>query len=226
MSFNNEEISAIILSLKVGIFCVIISFIPAVITAFILARKKFIGKIFLENIINIPLVLPPVTIGFVLLSIFSRESYLGYYINQIFGTDISLNIFGLVLASSIMGFPLIVRAIKTSFESINPQLELRGLTLGLNPLEVFFKITLPLAKNGIISGLLLSFARSIGEFGATITFVGNIQGKTQTIPMLIYSYSQNPDSEISINKLIVISIIISFLSLLCSDLLVKSKKYY
>lgn len=225
LHFDTQEIEAILLSLKVGIFCILISFIPGVLIAYILARKKFWGKNLFETLINIPLVLPPVTIGYLLLSLFSREQYLGFYINKIFGMDISLNIFGLILASSLMGFPLLVRSIKNSYENIDNQIELRALTLGANPLRVFLTVTLPLSINGIISGLLLSFARSIGEFGATITFVGNIEGKTQTIPMLIYSYSQNPDSEQKINKLIILSIIISFVALFISDFLNKRKAF-
>lgn len=220
--FDAQEIQAITLSLKVGFFCIILSFIPGLIISYILARRDFWGKSFLETLINIPLVLPPVSIGYMLLILFSRDEYLGYYLNKI-GIDISLNILGLILVASLMGFPLMVRSFKNSFENIDKNIELSAMTLGAKPLRVFFTVTLPLALNGIISGLLLSFARSIGEFGATITFVGNIQGKTQTIPMLIYSYSQIPDTENKINKMIIFSILLSFLSLFISDMLIKKR---
>lgn len=222
-NFTYQEIQAITLSLKVGLFCTLFSLIPAVLTAYILARKEFYGKIFVESLINIPLVLPPVSIGYLLLLFFSKNNTIGKNIYAILGFDISLSIIGIILAASIMGFPLLVKTIKISIENIDKNLELCAYTLGINPLKVFFTITLPLAKNGIIAGLILSFARSLGEFGATITFVGNIEGKTQTLPMLIYSYSQTPDTDLQVNKLIIISILISFFSLFISEILSRKR---
>ncbi len=211
----------IVLSLKVALWSVIISLPPAIAVAHLLARKSFPGKTLFDAIVHLPLVLPPVVVGFALLLLLGRHGPVGALLEQMFGIVVAFRWTGAALASAIMGFPLMVRAIRLSFAAIDPKLENAARTLGASRLRVFATITLPLAANGIISGTLLAFARSLGEFGATITFVSNIPGETQTLPLAIYTYTQVPGGESAALKLCIVAVLLSIAALAASEWLTR-----
>lgn len=219
--FNAADISIILLSLKVSLVGVAVSLPIAMGVAWLLARKQFTGKLLFDAIVNLPLVLPPVVIGFALLMLFSRNGPIGALLEQWLGISIAFKWTGAALASALMGFPLMVRAIRLSFAAIDPKLESAARTLGATKLRVFATITLPLAANGIITGTLLAFARSLGEFGATITFVSNIPGETQTLPLAIYTYTQVPGGEAEALKLCIIAVLLSIAALAASEWLTR-----
>ena len=222
LSFNYNEIVAIKLSLKVALCSILITVPFGILFGYLLARFSFRGKIFLDSLVNLPLILPPVITGYLLLLIFGKNGYIGKYLYDLFNISFAFNWKGAVLASAVVSFPLMVRAIRVAIEQVDLSYEKVAGTLGASKLKVFFTITIPLAMNGIIAGTVTAFARSLGEFGATITFVSNIPGKTNTIPIEIYSLIQNPSSDdASIIKLVVISIVIAFLSLILSELFVR-----
>lgn len=210
------EIQAITLSLKVALYAITISLPFAILAAWLLARTKFIFKPLFDALIHLPLVLPPVVIGYLLLISFSNQGFIGAPLAQYLGINISFSWQGAALASAIVAFPLMVRAIRLSLEAIDQDLEQAASTLGANPFKVFFTITLPLTTPGIISGSILGFARSLGEFGATITFVSNIPDITRTIPLAMYSFIQTPGAEHQALRLCIISIVIALLALIAS----------
>ncbi|WP_367990741.1 molybdate ABC transporter permease subunit [Vibrio sp. NTOU-M3] len=218
---TDYEYEAIVLSLKVALYAIIWLIPLGVAFAWLLARKNFFGKSLLDSIIHLPLVLPPVVVGYLLLISMGRQGYLGQLINDLFGISFSFSWKGAVLACVVVALPLMVRAIRLSLENVDPKLEQAAATLGASPLKIFFTITLPLTIPGIISGTMLSFARSLGEFGATISFVSNIPGETQTIPLAMYSFIETPGAEEATMRLCIISILIALASLLISDLLAK-----
>ncbi len=219
--FSSSEINAIILSLKVAFFSVAFSLPVAFFTAWILARKNFWGKSLLNALIHLPLVLPPVVMGYLLLITMGRNGIIGHYLLQYFGFSFGFNWYGATLASAIVSFPLVVRAIRLALENIDYKLEQAARTLGSSALRTLFTITIPLALPGILSGIILGFARSLGEFGATITFVSNIPNVTRTIPLAMYSFIETPSSEIQTLRLCIIAIMISLISLLISEYLAK-----
>lgn len=222
LSFNYNEIIAIKLSLKVALCSILITLPFGILCGYVLARFSFRGKILLDSIVNLPLILPPVITGYLLLLTFGKNGYIGKYLYDLFNISFAFNWKGAVLASAVVSFPLMVRAIRVAIEQVDPSYEKVAATLGASKIKVFFTITIPLAMNGIIAGTVTAFARSLGEFGATITFVSNIPGKTNTIPIEIYSLIQNPSSDdASIIKLVIISIVIAFLSLILSELFVR-----
>jgi molybdate transport system permease protein len=184
------EVQIIALSLRVALVSMICSLPLAIVVAYGLARLDFPGKTLVDAIVHLPLVLPPVVVGFALLVLFGRRGPIGSILEQWFGIVFAFRWTGAALASAIMGFPLMVRAIRLSIAAIDSRLEVAARTLGGSPLWVFASVTLPLALPGIITGSLLSFARGLGEFGATITFVSNIPGETETLPLTIYSFTQ------------------------------------
>ena len=192
---NPEEIGIIALSLRVALVSVLCSLPLAIVVALGLARLRFPGKTIVDAIIHLPLVLPPVVVGFALLVLFGKRGPIGSVLDEWFGIVFAFRWTGAALASAVMGFPLMVRAIRLSIEAIDQRLEVAARTLGGSRLWVFASITLPLALPGIITGTLLSFARGLGEFGATITFVSNIPGETQTLPLAIYTFTQVPGGE-------------------------------
>ena len=212
-----DEIDVILLSLKVAFWSVFLSAPLALITAYVLARKQFIGKTLFDAVIHLPLVLPPVVIGFALLMLLGRKGPIGSLLDQYLGIVFAFKWTGAALASGIMGFPLMVRAIRLSIAAIDPRLEFAASTLGASRLRVWTTITLPLALPGIVTGSLLSFARSLGEFGATITFVSNIPGETQTLPLAIYTYTQVPGAEAQAIKLCIIAVLLSVAALATSE---------
>ena len=190
-------------------------------SSWLLARKEFYGKSLITGIIHLPLVLPPVVIGYLLLVAMGRNGFIGKYLYQWFGLSFGFSWKGAVLASAVVAFPLVVRAIRLSLESIDFKLEQAAQTLGASPWRVFFTITLPLSLPGVLAGLVLGFARSLGEFGATITFVSNIAGETQTIPLAMYSFIQTPGAEAQTARLCLFAVILSLISLLLSEALSK-----
>ena len=186
---------ALLLSAKVAFWSVLVSLPVAIAVAHLLARRDFFGKTLVDACVHLPLVLPPVVVGFFLLLLFGRQGPIGSWLEQWFGVSFAFRWTGAALAAAVMGFPLMVRAIRLAIEAIDRRLEAAAATLGASPWRVFVTITLPLAVPGITTGILLAFARSLGEFGATITFVANIPGETQTLPLAIYTYTQVPGGD-------------------------------
>ena len=213
------ELEALSLSLKVAFWSTLIALPIGIFTAWLLARKDFYGRAFLNGIVYLPLVLPPVVIGFFLLSLLGQNGPIGEILHNIFGITVIFTWQGAAIASGIMSFPLMVRAIRISFETVDRKLEAAARTLGASPFRVFYSITLPLISPGILAGTLLAFARSIGEFGATITFVSNIPGETRTLPLAIYSLVQTPGGNTGALRLVILSVITALLALLISDYL-------
>ena len=218
---SDYEVAALLLSLKVSSVAVLFSLPFGVVCAWILARCEFPGKSLFDSLIHLPLVLPPVVIGYILLISMGRQGSVGAVLYDWFGWSFSFSWRGAALAAAIVSFPLMVRAIRLSFESVDIRLEQAARTLGSNRLRVFFTISLPLTLPGIVSGMVLAFARSLGEFGSTITFVSNIPGETRTIPLAMYSFIQTPGAEHEAARLCVIAIIIAVLSLTASQWLAK-----
>lgn len=207
--FSPEELSALYLSTKVALFATLISLPFAVAIAWYLARYEFRLKFLVEAILQLPMVLPPVVLGYLLLVLFGNKGWIGQYLNQM-GIELAFNWKGAVLASMIVAFPLMVQPIRLSFQLINQQLEQIAGSLGASPFKVFCSISLPLALPGIVIGSILCFSRSLGEFGATITFVGNIPDETRTIPIAIYSLLQQPNGEQMAMRLVALSLILAF----------------
>ncbi|MDU8925189.1 molybdate ABC transporter permease subunit [Pasteurellaceae bacterium LIM206] len=218
---SKAEIDAISLSLKVAIVAISGSLPFAVLAAWILARKDFWGKSVLNGIIHLPLVLPPVVVGYLLLVSMGRNGFIGRHLLEWFGFSFGFSWYGAALASAVVAFPLVVRSIRLALESVDFRLEQAARTLGASSLRVFFTITLPLSLPGILAGVILGFARSLGEFGSTITFVSNIPNVTQTIPLAMYSFIETPGAESSAARLCLIAIIISLISLLLSEWLAR-----
>ena len=214
-----DEIAAVKLSLRVAIWATLCSLPPGIAVALVLARGRFWGKMLLDGIVHLPLVMPPVVTGYLLLLLFGRHGPVGRLLDEWFGIVLAFRWTGAALASAIMGFPLLVRAIRLSLDAVDRRLEEAAGTLGAGRLFVFALVTLPLIAPGIIAGMVLSFARSLGEFGATITFVSNIPGETRTIPSAIYTLTQTPGGDIGALRLTVVSIALSFIALMTADLL-------
>ena len=212
-----EEWVAVRLSLKVALTAMAASLIPGIAVAFVLERGRFWGRQALDVIVHLPLVLPPVVVGYFLLLGFGRRGPVGAFLAEQFGIVLSFRWTGAALACAIMGFPLLVRAVRLSVEAVDRRLEDAAGTLGANPVFVFVTVTLPLILPGIIAGMVLSFAKAMGEFGATITFVSNIPGETQTLPSAIYTFTQVPGGEEGALRLTLVSVLISVAALLMSE---------
>lgn len=211
------EWEAVKLSLIVGIMAVAGSFPFGVLFGWILARKNFPGKSAMDALLHLPMVVPPVVTGFLLLILFGKNGILGAPLEALFGFSFAFNTKGAALASAVTAFPLMVRAIRISMEGIDRNLEAAARTLGAGRLRVFFTITIPLSFSGILGGIVMAFARSLGEFGATITFVSNIPGVTRTIPLALYSQMQIPGNEAAAIRLTVVSLVIAFMALIASE---------
>ena len=216
-----EEWEILALSLRVAFWSVLVSLPLAVAVAHTLARSNFPGKTLFDATVHLPLVLPPVVVGYLLLLLFGRRGPVGVWLEEWFGIVFAFRWTGAALAAGIMGFPLMVRAVRLSFESIDRKLEAAASTLGAGRTGVFLTVTLPLALPGIITGVLLSFARSLGEFGATITFVSNIPGETRTLPLAIYTYTQTPSGDEAALRLSLIAVLLSLAALYVSEVLVR-----
>lgn len=221
MLLTDYEITALTLSLKVALTAVCCSLPLGILVAWMLARCRFAGKSLVDGIIHLPLVLPPVVVGYLLLVSMGRSGWLGGWLYQHLGMSFSFSWRGAALATAVVSFPLMVRAIRQSFEAVDTRLEQAARTLGAGRLRVFFTISLPLTGPGIVSGMVLAFARCLGEFGATITFVSNIPGETRTIPLAMYSFIETPGAEAQAGRLCIIAIVISLLSLVASQWLSK-----
>jgi molybdate transport system permease protein len=219
MLLTPEEWTALAISLKVAVVASVFSLPFGVLVAWLLARKEFPGKMVLNGLIHMPLVLPPVVTGYILLILFGRKGVIGGFLEQAFGIVLSFRWTGAALAAAVMGFPLMVRAIRLSIEGLDQRLEAAASTLGASRLQVFFTVSLPLIMPGLITGLILAFAKALGEFGATITFVSAIPGETQTLASAIYAYTQVPGGDAGALRLTAISVVISFAALIASEML-------
>ncbi|MDG5816403.1 molybdate ABC transporter permease subunit [Chitinispirillales bacterium ANBcel5] len=216
-----EELVVIRLTFYVALVTSIAVLPLSLIIAWVLARKKFRGKALVEALITLPLVAPPVVTGYMLLLLFGRNGWVGRPLFQMFGIRMTFNFFSLICASLVVSLPLAVRSIRASFEMIDPMYETVAQTLGKTPIETFFRVSLPMALPGVLSAMVLTFARSLGEFGATITLAGNIPNKTQTISLLVYSYMQVPGMEKQAALMVLISLAVSFLAIAASEMLNK-----
>lgn len=223
IKFNSAELHALGLSLKVAFYCTLIAVPLALLVGYIMARKKFRGKAIIESIIHLPLVMPPVTTGYLLLLLLGTKGLLGQWLFSAFGIKLAFTFQAAVIASVVVAFPLIVRSVRTAMEMIDPGLEDASRILGAGKFKTFFRITVPLALPGIVSGSILGFARSLGEFGATITFAGNIAGETQTLPLAIYAYMQVPGQEMATLRLVLVSVLISFIAMAGSEWYIKKQ---
>ncbi|MEW4534115.1 molybdate ABC transporter permease subunit [Vibrio paracholerae] len=217
MGLTDYEWAALALSLKVAGYATLWLLPIGIVLAWVLARTSFIGKGLIDSFVHLPLVLPPVVIGYLLLISMGRQGFIGQWLYQVFGLSFSFSWRGAVLACMVIALPLMVRSIRLSLESVDQKLEQAARTLGASPMRVFFTITLPLTLPGILTGVMLAFARSLGEFGATISFVSNIPGETQTIPLAMFTFLETPGSEMEVARLCVISIAIALGSLFISE---------
>jgi molybdate transport system permease protein len=220
-SLSPAESEALLLSLKVAFWSVAASLPVAVALAWLLSRRDFFGKSLLDAVVHLPLVLPPVVVGYFLLILFGKRGPIGSLLDEYFGVSFAFRWTGAALACAVMGLPLLVRAVRQSLDAVDRGLEAAASTLGASPPWVFASVTLPLILPGILTGVLLSFARSLGEFGATITFVSNIPGETQTLPLAIYTFTQVPGGDAQAMRLCVLSILLSLAALMASEVLLR-----
>lgn len=223
LSLTEAEWTAILLSLRVALVATLASIPFGILAAYVLARTRFPGKILFDAIVHLPLVLPPVVTGYVLLVLFGARGVFGETLAA-FGIVFSFRWTGAALACAVMGFPLMVRAMRLSIEAVDRRLEDASGTLGANRLWTFALVTLPLAWPGVLAGAVLAFARALGEFGATITFVSNIPGETQTISSAIYSLLQAPGGEAGVWRLTLVAVVISVLALMASEALQRTAR--
>jgi molybdate transport system permease protein len=221
LQLTDAEWQAIALSLRVALVSVAGSLPLGVAMAWLLARRQFPGKLLLDGLVHLPLVVPPVVVGYGLLVLFGRRGPIGGWLHDELGITLIFTWKGAALASAVMGFPLMVRAIRLSLEAVDRKLEAAARTLGAGPLDVFLSITLPLALPGVLVGSVLAFARGLGEFGATIIFVGNIPGETRTIPIAIYTATQEPGGDIAALRLSIVALLLSLIALVASELLAR-----
>ena len=218
-----EELNVLLLSLKVSFWAIAFSLPIGIGVAWILARYDFPGKILVDGLVHLPLVLPPVVVGYLLLVTLNPNGSIGRMLSQV-GIEIGFTWIGASVAAAIMAFPLMVRAMRLAFEMIDQRLELAARTLGASPSRMLFHISIPLAMPGIMTGTILAFARCLGEFGATITFVSNIPGETRTLPLAVYTLTQTPDGEAAAFRLVVISILIALIALSISEVITRRAK--
>lgn len=221
MDISPAEWEALTLSLRVSFWAVFWSLPPGVAVAWLLARRNFPGKTVLDVAVHLPLVLPPVVIGYLLLVTLGRRGVVGEWLYDTLGVSFGFSWRGAAVAAAVMAFPLLVRAIRLAMEAVDPRLESAARTLGAGPMGVFFSVTLPLSASGVLVGTVLAFARSLGEFGATITFVSNIPGETNTLPLALYGLAQVPGQESAALRLVVISVILAFAALAASEILAR-----
>jgi molybdate transport system permease protein len=221
LDLTPDEWNAVRLSIKVATWAMLVSLPLGIVVAMVLARGRFFGKSILNGLVHLPLILPPVVTGYLLLLSFGRRGPAGAFLAEHFGIVFSFRWTGAALACGVMGFPLLVRAIRLSIEAVDRRLEAAAGTLGANPLWVFVTITLPLILPGIVAGMILMFAKAMGEFGATITFVSNIPGETQTLPSAIYTFTQVPGGDAGALRLTLVSIAIAMAALVASEVIAR-----
>jgi molybdate transport system permease protein len=212
-----EELEAVRLSLTVASWATLASLVPAILAAWVFARLDFPGKTLLDGLVHMPLVLPPVVIGYLLLVTFGSRGPVGSLLDEWFGLRFVFTTRGAVLAAAVMSFPLMVRAIRLALEAIDPGLEAAARTLGASRLDTFLSVTLPLMLPGIISGAIVAFAAALGEFGATITFVSNVAGETRTLPLAIYTATQTPDGDATAARLVGIAFLLALAGLVAAE---------
>jgi len=217
LDLSPDEWTAVELSLRIAVVATTVALPFGLLIAWVLARKDFWGKALLDGVVHLPLVLPPVVTGYLLLITFGRKGAVGGFLDAYFGIVFSFRWTGAALACGVMGFPLMVRAIRLSFEAIDRRLEDAASTLGANGVWMFLTVTLPLALPGVIAGMVLCFAKALGEFGATITFVSNIPGETQTLSAAIYTFTQIPGGDAAAGRLVIIAIVIALAALIASE---------
>jgi molybdate transport system permease protein len=221
LSLTALEVESLRLSLWVSGWAVVGSLPVGIGVAWVLARLRFPGKVLLDGLVYLPLVLPPVVTGYTLLVLMGKNGPLGSLLQKTIGLSFSFNWKGAALASAVMAFPLLVRAVRLSIEAVDQGLEAAARTLGAGPLRVFFTVTLPLILPGVLAGVILCFARSLGEFGATITFVSNIPGQTRTLPLALYTLTQVPGGEAAALRICIISVLLSLLALVGSEIMAR-----
>jgi len=215
------ETEALLLSLQIAFWSVAIGLPFGIAAAWLLARRDFFGKALLDSLIHLPLVVPPVVVGYLLLVTLGRSGWLGGWLFDAFGITVIFTWKGAAIAAGIMAFPLMVRAIRLSMEAVDQRFEVAARTLGASRTGVFFSITLPLSLPGILTGAVLAYARALGEFGATITFVSNIPGETRTLPLALFTFTQTPGGEDSAARLVVISFILAIAAMLLSEFIAR-----
>ncbi len=216
-ALSPEEWRAVALSLRVSFWATLLSLPLGIFVAYALARWEFWGKQLLNGLVHLPLILPPVVTGYLLLLTFGRKGYVGQFLDEWFGIVLAFRWTGAVLAAAVMAFPLMVRAIRLAIEAVDPKLEEAASTLGAPRLWVFATVTLPLILPGIVAGAILAFAKAMGEFGATITFVSNIPGQTQTLPSAIYAFLQVPGGDGQAFRLVLVAIVVAMAALLLAE---------
>lgn len=217
MLLSPEEWDAFSLSVRVAVCAVLLSLPFGIAVGYLFARRSFPGKSLVETAVYLPLVLPPVVTGYILLVLFGRNGPIGAFLEEAFGIRIMFTWLAAALAAAVVGFPLMVRAIRLAFEGVDPRLEAAARSLGASRIAAFFTVSLPLAFRGVAAGSVLAFARSLGEFGATIMVAGNIPGQTQTIPLAVYSFAQRPGGLETGWRLIALSVILAALALMISE---------
>lgn len=215
------EIEILLLSLKVAAVAVVCSLPFGLLVAWILARRRFPGRTILDAVVHLPLILPPVVVGYLLLLLLGRNGVVGAWLYEVFGITIAFTWMGAAIASAVMGFPLMVRAMRLSLEGVDRGLESAARTLGAGPVRVFATVTLPLILPGVLSGTILAFARSLGEFGATIAFVSNIPGETRTLPLALFTAIQSAGGDAVAARLVVISVVLALVTLVASEVLAR-----
>ncbi|MDX5357985.1 MAG: molybdate ABC transporter permease subunit [Rhodobacterales bacterium] len=212
-----DEWRALALSLRVSFWAMLVSLPFGILVAYALARWRFAGRQLLNGIVHLPLILPPVVTGYLLLITFGRRGLVGQWLDEWFGIVFAFRWTGAALAAGIMAFPLMVRAIRLAIEAVDPRLEQAAATLGASRPWVFLTVTWPMILPGVVAGAILAFAKAMGEFGATITFVSNIPGQTQTLPSAIYSYLQVPGGEANASRLVLVAVAVAMAALLLSE---------
>jgi molybdate transport system permease protein len=220
-NWSSEDLAIVALSLKVAVVATLCALPFAVLVALVLARGRFWGRGLLNACVHLPLVMPPVVTGFLLLELFGRRGAVGAVLEDTFGIVFAFRWTGAALAAAVMGFPLMVRAIRLAIEHVDTQLEQASASLGASPAWTIATVTLPLALPGMLSGMVLAFAKALGEFGATITFVSNIPGETRTLALAIYTFTQTPGGDAHLWRLAALSIVLSFAALLVSEALAR-----
>ncbi|MEE8333236.1 MAG: molybdate ABC transporter permease subunit [Alphaproteobacteria bacterium] len=221
IDLSPAEIEALGLSLRIAFWATLCSLPPGIAVAWLLARRDFPGKAMFDALVHLPLVVPPVVVGYVLLVVLGRTGPVGRWLFETFGLTLGFSWRGAAVAAAVMAFPLMVRAIRLSLEAVDQRLEDAARTLGAGPVSVFLTVTLPLTAPGLVAGAILGFARSLGEFGATITFVSNIPGETRTLPIALYTFTQTPDGEMAALRLVLISAAVAFAALAASEIIAR-----
>lgn len=217
----DSTVGIILLSLKVATLATLLVLPAGIFLGWLFSRKRFRGKTLLDGLVNVPLVLPPVVTGYFLLLLLGPRGFLGSLLQDAFGLQLAFSQFAAVIAAALVSLPLLVRAVRVAVDGVDSKLEAAARMLRAGELQIFFSVTLPLAINGIIAGTILAFARALGEFGATIIFAGNKPGITQTIPLAIFTYINQPGGEEKARLLVIISILLAYLSIVVNEILLR-----